>query len=160
MTGLSQRRPGSQNSRGRARLVLIFLLFLFRAPAAGKGQARGGGPPYHLPETALSSLLFSPASRPPSLFLHLLLPHLAPSGVLSCSPCFVSPPWESKGPWGQSQAPQSPRGGYVPSYLPGLPRMLPFWLRPGRGQWGGPQGLTWPWGVPTSCSGVPSKAIC
>ena len=60
---------------------LIFLLFLFRAPAAGKGQARGGGPPYHLPETALSSLLFAPASRPPSLFLHLLLPHLAPSGV-------------------------------------------------------------------------------
>ena len=106
VTGLSQRRPGSQNSRGRARLVLIFLLFLFRAPAAGKGQARGGGPPYHLPETALSSLLFAPASRPPSLFLHLLLPHLAPSGVLSCSPCFVSPPWESKGPWGQSQAPQ------------------------------------------------------
>ena len=86
--------------------------------------APGLGP--HLPETALSSLPFSPASRPPSLFLHLLLPHLAPSGVLSCSPCFVSPPWESKGPWGQSQAPQSPRGGYVPSYLPGLPRMLPF----------------------------------
>lgn len=105
-----QRRPGSQDSRGHATLVLIFLLFLSRASAAGEGEAQGSGHPGHLPETALClSPLFSLASRPPSLLLNLLLPHLAPSGVPSCSPCFLSPPWESNGPWGQSQAPQSPQ---------------------------------------------------
>lgn len=140
-TGLSQRRPGSQNSRGRTRLVLNFLLFLFRAPAAGKGQARGGGPPCHLPETALSSLLFSPASRPPSLFLHLLLPHLAPSGVLSCSPCFVSPPQESKGPWGQSQAPQSPRGELCPPLPARLAKAAAFLTQAEEGAVGRSTGL-------------------
>lgn len=94
-------------ARARARLVLLFLLFLSRAPAAGEGQAQRGAP-LPLPETALrlSPLLSSPALLPPSLLPNLLLPHLAPSGVPSCSPCFLSPPWERKG----LSSPHSHRG--------------------------------------------------
>lgn len=95
-----------QHSQERARLVLLFLLFLSRAPVAGEGWAQRGAP-LPLPETALclSPHFSSPASRPPSLLLNLLLPQMAPSGVPSCSPCFLSPPWERKGPRGPCQAP-------------------------------------------------------
>lgn len=95
--------------------VRISLLFLFRAPVAGEGRVWGGGCPSHQPETALClfPLLSSPASHPLSLLLNLLLPPPAPSGIPSCSPCFLSPPWagkENKRPQGQFQAPQSPQG--------------------------------------------------
>lgn len=97
--------------------MLIFLLFLCRAPAVGEGQAQGGEHPSHLPETARSlplSSSFLSASLPPSL-LNLLLPHLAPSGVPSCSHCLLSPPWEHIEPWGWLVPPSS------------LPQ-LPIWV--------------------------------
>lgn len=127
-------------------LGLCFSLYCFCPEPLQWGRGRHGqvGAPRTCLRPLSASLLSSPASRPLSLLLNLLLPHLAPSGVPSCSPCFLSPPWEAKGPWGQFQALRSSQGASPPVPCPlaeeaALSFSDPGW-GVGSGEWGGPWG--------------------
>lgn len=156
--------PGK--TAGGLQLVLISLLIPFRAPA-GEGAVLGRWSPAASlsPHTLCLPLLSSsPAFHPPSLLLHLLLPHPAPSGVPSCSPCFLIPPWagERKGrdhsdSFKSLSVPQCLQG-LVPWSLPSLLRSLSFLSLSRAWRWGGPQGSVLTRQVPTHCSEAFSKA--